>query len=243
MYCDKCGKQLKGKEKFCPKCGNAIHPKSPSEKAQGKKQTESKGRKGLFLKVTIAITGIIALILICISVLKNIERKSVKIAADEAAAVFSNGDVEEINRLVFGIEKTELNEKIRGLLEESDDENSQEGIIADLFSRSTVSVNKVGIDTIEFEILSPDMEKVFQNLPGDCTELSETDLAEYINEYADKAEYKEYVVSVYYEKEGSEVVINFQNEKFINAVTGGMIDSYKQLYADAIEEYQEGGVQ
>ena len=24
MYCDKCGKELSGKEKFCPKCGKAV---------------------------------------------------------------------------------------------------------------------------------------------------------------------------------------------------------------------------
>ena len=27
MYCRKCGKELTGKEKFCPQCGNSIQEK------------------------------------------------------------------------------------------------------------------------------------------------------------------------------------------------------------------------
>lgn len=243
MHCKKCGHKLTGKEKFCPKCGEAVQQKSVSKKEREEYQEAgSRRNKGSRLKMAVAISVIIALLLVCIFILFFIsDKRNVKKAADDAAEIFSNGDIEEINRLVFGLEETEAEQKFEELLGESDDGNGQEGILPSLFMKSTVSVKKVGQDSIEFKILSPDMEKVFQKLPDNSTEFSETDLAEYIDEYADNAEIKEFTVSVFYQKKDSEVVIDFRDEEFINAVTGGILDSYKQLYADAIAEYQEGG--
>ena len=35
-------------------------------------------------------------------------------------------------------------------------------------------------------------------------------------------------------------VVNYRNEAFINAVTGGLLDAYKSLYEEMMAEYMEG---
>ena len=36
-----------------------------------------------------------------------------------------------------------------------------------------------------------------------------------------------------------EPIVNYQNEEFVNAVTGGLLDAYKNLYSEMLEEYTE----
>lgn len=46
MYCSKCGKELSGKEKFCPKCGNVITENVSQEAAKNQRREENQiGKK------------------------------------------------------------------------------------------------------------------------------------------------------------------------------------------------------
>ena len=180
------------------------------------------------------------LVMILVFTLSGCGNKDVENAANEAAAVFSSGNMEEINRLIFDTQELATDTEIAEFFGNEDENDAQEVILNSIFSHSAVSVKKVDESTIEFEIISPNMENVFKNLPDLGSEFTEMDLVEYIEEYANNAETKSFTVAVPYTVENETVVIDYRDESFINAITGGLVDAYKQLYADALNPYQEG---
>ena len=84
------------------------------------------------------------------------------------------------------------------------------------------------------------MSKVFDDIDINYSNISENELAEYIIEYAQDAKIKSNVVSLDYILVEDEPVVNYQDEKFINAMTGGLLDVYKTLYSEMMKEYTEG---
>lgn len=164
--------------------------------------------------------------------------KKVEDKANEAVETFSGGDIKDISRLIFGTDELTVNEEIKEFLDSED--NSQEGILSSVFSHSTLSVKKVNKDVVKFEITAPDMGQVLQDLPDNSSDFTENDLKEYIEKYADNTKEKTFSVDVPYTVDGEKIVIDYRNEDFINAITGGLVDAYKQLYMDVLKEYQEG---
>ena len=49
---------------------------------------------------------------------------------------------------------------------------------------------------------------------------------------------KEYVVSIPYEKKDGKIIANYRTEEFVNAITGGLLESYKEIYAKMLEEWK-----
>lgn len=47
-------------------------------------------------------------------------------------------------------------------------------------------------------------------------------------------------VSLGYIVTENQLVVDYQNEGFINAVTGGILDAYKSLYSEILEKYERG---
>lgn len=80
--------------------------------------------------------------------------------AEETAAVFASGDIAEINSLIFGDVYLPVDSRLEGIVE---DEPIQNGLLTELFSHSTVDVNKVKKDTIQFVVSAPDMTAVFRS--------------------------------------------------------------------------------
>ena len=60
-----------------------------------------------------------------------------------------------------------------------------------------------------------------------------------MREYIGKAELKKVTVIIPYIVENEEIVIDYQNEEFIDAITGGLLSAYRQLYQDMINEYMK----
>lgn len=162
------------------------------------------------------------------------DNENVKNVAQKNADTFSSGDMGKINQLIFG-----TNELSIDILE--DGENSyQEGILKKIFSRSTVVVKKVKKDMVEFVITAPNMENLFEKLPNNGENFKEDDLLEYIDNFVADVEMKEFTISIPYVEDGENVVINYYDEKFINAVTGGLLDAYRDFYRSTLDEYQKG---
>ena len=109
-----------------------------------------------------------------------------------------------------------------------------------IFDLVTVKVKKTTDSTIEYEIEAPDMSKVFVNMDTNTTNTSQDELLQYIKNYAQNAETKVATVSLEYILVDDEPIVNYQDEEFINAVTGGLLDAYKTLYSEMLEEYSEG---
>lgn len=155
--------------------------------------------------------------------------------ADKTTEIFTSGDIEEINSLVFGDVYLSTDSRLEGVFE---DDPAQNGLLTELFSRSTIDVKKVKKDTIQFTVSAPDMTAVFENLPDDAVRFTENDLYEYIIKYASSAEMIEFSVEVQFSSENGEIMIKYRDEAFINALTGGLLDAYKNLYTEVLDQYR-----
>lgn len=64
-------------------------------------------------------------------------------------------------------------------------------------------------------------------------------MLKYIEEYIEEAEKKSFVVDVPYTiNDDGQVVIDYHDETFLNTVSGGLIEAYKELYMEVLQEYQ-----
>ena len=166
------------------------------------------------------------------------QNKVIEAEAQVVADAFTDGDMKTINRTIFGTNEVEIDDGLSDLWGE--DAQYQDGVLACIFDLVTVKVKKTTDSTIEYEIEAPDMSKVFIDMNTNVDNISEDGLLDYIKSYVPNAETKETTVSLEYILVDDEPIVNYQNEEFINAVTGGLLDAYKNLYSEMLEEYTEG---
>ena len=161
------------------------------------------------------------------------QNKAVKTEAQVIADAFTDSDMETINKTIFGINEVEIDDGLSDIWGEN--AQSQNGVLAYIFDLVTVRVKK-----IEYEVEAPDMSKVFIDMDTNTDNISEDELLDYIKSYVPNAGTKETTVSLEYILVDDEPIVNYQDEEFINAVTGGLLDAYKTLYSEMLEEYTEG---
>lgn len=166
------------------------------------------------------------------------QNKVVEENAQKVADAFADGDMATINKNIFGINEFEVDEELSDMWGESIE--SQEGVLEHIFEHVTVKVKKTTESTIEYEINAPDMKNVFVDLNTNTANISEDELLQQIKDYAKNAETTATTVSLEYIVVNDELIVDYQDEAFINAVTGGLLDAYKSLYEEMMEEYMEG---
>ena len=186
--------------------------------------------------------NIILGILMCV-ILTNLvgcgkQNEIVETKAQIIADAFTDGDMETINKTIFGTNEVEIDDSLSDIWGE--DAQSQDGVLACIFDLVTVKVKKTTDSTIEYEIEAPDMSKVFIDMNTNADNISEDGLLDYIKSYVPNAETKETTMSLEYILVDDEPIVNYQNEEFVNAVTGGLLDAYKNLYSEMLEEYTDG---
>ena len=166
------------------------------------------------------------------------QNEAVEIEAQVVADAFTDGDMETINKTIFGTNGVEIDDGLSDIWGE--DDQSQDGVLTYIFDLVTVKVKKTTDSTIEYEIEAPDMSKVFVDMNTDADNLSEDELLDYIESYAQNAETKGTTASLEYILVDDTPIVNYQDEEFINAVTGGLLEAYKTLYSEMLKEYAEG---
>ena len=154
--------------------------------------------------------------------------------AQEVVDAFAKSDITIINEIVFQTKELETDDELKGLWEVPSDD--REGALENIFKHVTVRTTETTDSTIEYEIEAPNMINVFNNIKED---ISESELLQHIKDYATNAETITTTVSVDYFLVDGKPIINYQDEKFINAVTGGLLEAYKTLYEDMMKEYAE----
>lgn len=142
--------------------------------------------------------------------------------AEKMKQAFESGDMETINRLIFSWETKDL------------EDESTDGLNM-LFERTSVSVEKVGINFITFVVTAPDMTDCNDIYTAETQDDFETTFAEHIR----TTDEKEFIVSVPYKKQRGNVAIDYQTSEFINSITGGFLESYKTHYKKALDELRE----
>lgn len=164
------------------------------------------------------------------------QNKVIKEHAQAVAEAFADGDMAAINMLIFGIDELEVDGELSDLWGET--VPSHEGMLEHIFRRVSIKVKKATDSTIVYEIKAPDMRNVFTDI--DAEDISEDELLEHIKSYAKNAETTSATVSLAYIIVDDAPVVNYRNEAFINAVTGGLLDAYKSLYEEMMADYMEG---
>lgn len=166
------------------------------------------------------------------------QNEAVKAEAQVIADAFAEGDMEIINKTIFGINEVEIDDDLSDIWGEN--AQSQDGVLAYIFDLVTIRVKKTTDSTIEYEIEAPDMSKIFIDMNTNANNISEDKLLDYIKSYVPNLDTKETTVSLEYVLVDNKPFVNYQDEEFINAVTGGLLDAYKTLYSEMLEEYTEG---
>lgn len=188
-----------------------------------------KKRVLLLIIVCVAFTGLVS----C-----GEQNELVKENAQVVADAFTNGDMATINKIIFATNKLEVDKELSDIWGE--DAQSQDGVLTYIFDLVTVEVKEITDSTIEYEIEVPDMSNVFVDIDTNAVNMSQDELLQYIKNYAQNAETKVATISLEYILVDDEPIVNYQDEEFINAVTGGLLDAYKTLYSEMLEEYSEG---
>lgn len=167
------------------------------------------------------------------------EEKEVKTRAEEVGKTIESGSMEDINNLIFGISQSDVVNGMEEILGTGESDTVQDGILSDIFKRNTIKVGNVSKDTIEYQIEAPDLSEIFVEILNEKKDLSEEQLLEYMREYIGQAKLKKVTVTIPYTVENEEIVIDYQNEEFIDAITGGLLSAYRQLYQEMINEYMK----
>ncbi len=183
----------------------------------------------------------VIIVCVALSLLAGCGRKQNKIVEDNAqkvAEAFNETDMDAINETIFGPD--EVKAVGQNSDTQSETEKSREGVLESIFRHVTIEVKKTTDRTIEYEITAPEMRDVFAGLDFDKTNMSSDELLQMIKDYAQNAEKRVETVSLSYSLYDGKPIVNYKEEAFINAITGGFLDAYKSLYAEMISEYEEG---
>lgn len=223
MKCLKCGKDNPDNAKFCSGCGALLQKQADIEPVKKRK----KGKKKIWI---VLIVLILAILLLGVYFLSK-ERKSVKEYAENVVEIFQNGDKEKIDELIFGYQELAVED-------ENQEEGEKEGILAKIFKNISVKVKRITGKEIQYEILSPDLSTFFDTLEKENKMLSASEMESSLDKLIKEAQRKEYVVSIPYEKKNGKIIAAYRTEEFVNAITGGLLESYKEIYAKMLEEWK-----
>lgn len=168
----------------------------------------------------------------------NIDEK-VKESAEEIILAISNGNMENINQLIFNSSNLKIDEEVTDIFDEDSNKANNEGILNKVFLRDSIKIIKINEGTVEYEIESPNLDGIFTDMLKNANKLSTENFLDYLTEYINKAEIKKMNVVVPYIVENERIVIDYKNSDFINAITGGLLESYKQFYQIMLEEYKK----
>lgn len=221
MKCLKCGKDNPDNAKFCSGCG-ALLQKQADVEPEKKRKT---GKKKIWIVLIIII---LATLLLGVYFLSK-ERKSVKEYAENVVEIFQNGNKEKIDGLVFGYQELDMED-------ENQEEGQRDSILAKIFKNISIKVKRITGKEIQYEISSPDLSAFFNTLEKENKMLSAAEMESSLGKLIEEAEMKEHVVSIPYEKKDGEISANYRTEEFINAITGGLLQSYKEIYTKMLEE-------
>lgn len=168
----------------------------------------------------------------------NIDEK-VKESAEEIILAISNGNMENIHQLIFNSSNLKIDEEVTDIFDEDSNKANNEGILNKVFLRDSIKIIKINEGTVEYEIESPNLDGIFTDMLENANKLSTENFLDYLTEYINKAEIKKMNVVVPYIVENERIVIDYKNSDFINAITGGLLESYKQFYQIMLEEYKK----
>lgn len=190
-----------------------------------------------------AVTVILSCILVALILVGcgNRYEKELTLALEQLK-IFKNGNMADINCLLFPENSMLTGETLPDGLDSITPNNkgSNDGILGNIISRSIVEVSDINAEKITYKITSPDLSNFFVDCYEELSMISELSaVPDILLSYADEATTISVSVSLSYEYSGDTLWVDYLDRNFINAMTGGLVEAYSDLYQKSLEEYKE----
>ena len=164
-------------------------------------------------------------IMVCFGLIfTGCQSNSMEEQAKEIVEVFSNGNTTEISKKI-------------GLIDETS--TIDDSFLDDVFERTEVELDSIDNESVTYIVESPDMSDFFVNNMDRLYEMNELEMEQFLQEYILSAETKEHTVTLKYTIENDSLMVDYTSTEFINAITGGLLEAYSQLYEQMILDYEE----
>ena len=194
--------------------------------------------------LTIGIAGVLVYFnIIDIPFITNIIDKFVKTTPQEAYATeivraFNNNDMPKINDIIFNSNSLNIDDNIGATFEDNETKQSNKGVISIIFAETHIALVRVENNRFVYEVEAPDMNGVFDNISSIQTQ---DELIKHIEKYAKDAKHKKSEVSVEFTEKDDSFIADYITEEFINAITGGLVDEYKGIFTQYMDEITSKG--
>ena len=154
------------------------------------------------------------------------KKTTIQEAINDDLTVINSDNIQDINALLWG-DDISKNSNIADTADDTvtNSENAN-GIITTLLSRGEVDLVSIDNEKAVFNISAPDMSGFFEVVQEDVKSLSDDELSTRMIEYAKTTKIRTNKVTVAVEEEDNRLKPNYQEYKFINALTGGLLEEY-----------------
>lgn len=161
--------------------------------------------------------------------------KLIKEEANKIIEAVDNKDIATVNKLIFPTSSLQADDELADFFS-SDIEKSQNGIIAKIISQDSIKLKKVEKEVIIYEVTASDLSNIFIEAQKNKT-LTDENFEKYVIGYIDSADKVTAVVEVKYAFNDGKFSADYANEEFINALTGNLLVSYRNLSQQMISEF------
>lgn len=187
----------------------------------------------------------IMFVILCMLLLIGCSKKEINDVVKEQAGVvvdaFDKNDMDAINWILLEAEEVEFDEQLVtefGFI----NKGRENGILQPLFAEVSLELCDVKDETVIYEINAPDMSDFFSKNKDKLADMKQDEIRKFFCEYVLTSHKSKERVGVFYKTVGEKVVFNYRTRDFMNAITGGLLDGYIELYKELFDEYRgEGG--
>lgn len=159
--------------------------------------------------------------------------KNIEMQAERIVEAIESKNVKTVETIILGTEDLAIDEELAGFF--SDSENEEEGIICKIIEQDSIKVKKVTDEHIVYEITSPELSNMFEDVMKE-ENLTEDTFEGYIYNYIETANKVKIQTEIPYTYEDGVFTANYSTEEFINGITGNLITAYQELIQQMIEE-------
>ena len=190
-------------------------------------------------KIWILLVCAVALLIVVSVILVSVRNREIKRQANQIVSALEKDDMQTVEALLFQNNEISPDREIADFFQVGENEERDDGLISYILKQDVIEIKRVEQDTIVYEITSPDLTQIFQDIENEI--VTEEEFENYVFEYIDGAQKITSLVNVPYTYEDKKVSIEYLNEDFFNAITGNIVSSYQRLLKDVLEEYESQG--
>lgn len=190
-------------------------------------------------KIWILLVCAVALLIVVSVILVSVRNREIKRQANQIVSALEKDDMQTVEALLFQNNEISPDSEIADFFQVGENEERDDGLISYILKQDVIEIKRVEQDTIVYEITSPDLTQIFQDIENEI--VTEEEFENYVFEYIDGAQKITSLVNVPYTYEDKKVSIEYLNEDFFNAITGNIVSSYQRLLKDVLEEYESQG--